>query len=102
MRIKAGVIVNGVQPEAIVGMLICEQLFRDRGLEMTVTSLTDGKAWRSPRSLHLQGLAFDVRIWDLPTLSVQESMAADMRSALGDEYDVVLKSDHIHIEFDPK
>lgn len=101
MRLKVGVTVNGVQPETVVAMLIAETVYQSMGYDLTITSLTDYAPGRKPNTLHTPGLAFDCRIWDIPERML-ETLVAKLREALGDEFDVVLKSDHIHIEFDPK
>ena len=99
MRIKEGVTVNGVQPECIMGLLIAETVFQNMGYSFTVTSLTDGASWRKPGSLHLAGLAFDIRTWDIPESQI-ELVCDNLRKRLGPEFDVVLEPDHIHVELD--
>jgi len=47
-------------------------------------------------SLHYQGLAEDIRIWD-----VLEAFKKRLEEALGLEFEVILEKDHIHIEYDP-
>lgn len=94
--------VNGVQPEIVVAMMVASTVFAEWGLTMTVTSLTDGAEWRSPRSLHPSGLAFDIRVWDLKTDLKRIAMVRALQKALGDEFDVVDEGDHIHVEFDPE
>lgn len=99
---KRGVTLNGVQPETVLAIQLAATIVEDLGGRFVITSLTDGKEWRSPNSLHVPGLAFDVRIWDFPTQEDQLNLVEKLREALGGEFDVVLESDHIHIEFDPK
>jgi hypothetical protein len=98
MFLKAGVKVNGIQPEIIMAMLITEQVFKDAGRTLTITSITDGK--HSRNSLHYAGLAFDVRTWNM-TVDQKHEIARKIADALGDEFDVVVEDTHIHIEFDP-
>jgi len=100
MIIKKGVNVNGVQPETIVGMLLTREVLKKAGIDMVVTSITDGK--HRANSLHYAGLAFDIRTWEMPTREMQETIAQRLRVALGDEWDVVIEETHIHIEFDPE
>ncbi len=104
MRLKKGVTVDGVQPESVIGMMVAEQVFRDEGLHFTVTSITDGE--HKVGSLHYAGLAFDCRTWADPTGKQlgderKEYLAQLLRRALGGEFDVVVESTHIHVEFDP-
>lgn len=100
--LKKGVTVNGVQPEILVAMNVVAGVYESLGYRLVVTSLTDGKEWRNPKSLHLAGLAFDCRVWDFPTPESREELGRMIREALGPEYDVVVKDDHIHVEFDVK
>jgi hypothetical protein len=90
---------NGVQPEILYAMLVTETVYLSMGYDFTITALTEGKEWRSPRSLHPPGLAFDCRTRHIPDRMLDE-LVARVKGALGPEYDVVLESDHLHIEFD--
>ncbi len=54
-------------------------------------------------SLHYAGYAIDLRIWDFQhNTELLNRVVNTVRKRLGSQYDVVLKSDHIHIEFQPK
>jgi hypothetical protein len=59
---------------------------------------------RKKNSKHPLGYAYDVRIKDLGKnyRSSASMWCMFLRDKLGDDYDVVLKSDHIHIEWDRK
>lgn len=87
-----------LQPIMIIGMTVIESVYRDHGITQVVfTSICDGAHMKG--SLHPLGLAVDVRIWgvtDLPELM------EDLRLALGSNYDVVLETDHVHVEYDPE
>lgn len=100
LRLKPGVALSGVQPEIAIAIMVVDALYQDVGLELTVTSITDFVEGRVHNSFHPQGRAFDCRIWGLPTKQLQEDMVKRIKDALGPEFDVVLKSDHIHIELD--
>lgn len=95
IAIKAGVRVRGISNEILLALIIAESVFKDSESAMTITSLTDGK--HSANSLHYTGDAVDLRLPANPTLMVDV-----LRTSLGLSYDVVLESDHIHIEYDPK
>lgn len=88
-----------------------------QGDVIVVTSANDGR--HGPGSLHGKGRAFDVRFlgerdgavvpagpgWiDLAIRQrgVATAWVTRLRAALGPEYDVVLESDHVHLEYDPK
>jgi hypothetical protein len=69
-------------------------------LTLTVTSFLDGMHKR--QSLHFAGQAVDLRTLDLPP-SFMEALAAHLKAGLEPYgFDVILESDHLHIEFDPK
>jgi len=93
---------NGIQPECLLGILLVEQCLAEHGLRCTITSITDDAPGRLPHSLHKAGLAFDVRVWDMPTRAERETWGQRFCDALGPEWDVVVKDDHIHCEFDPE
>jgi len=66
------------------------------GHEITVTSIFDGT--HSLNSLHYSGNAFDIRIWDYTKTSIP-ILLSNFRSSLGPNFDVILESNHIHIEY---
>ena len=99
MMLKEGVRVLGIRPELTLAMMICEQVLSSHNKELVITSCIDGK--HSIGSLHYAGAAFDVRIWYMNE-DEQDTIVADLQEALGDDFDVVLESTHIHVEFQPK
>jgi hypothetical protein len=48
------------------------------------------------------GRAIDIRTWDVGMEHVKEKFLEAARILLGKDFDVVVESDHIHIELDPK
>lgn len=100
MRFKKGVKIFGVQPELTLAMIVVESIFSTFGFEATITSVVDGKHSRT--SLHYAGAAFDVRTSNLVGRGEPKEFSDMIREALTDEFDVVLESDHIHVEFQPK
>ena len=66
---------------------------------MVVTSVMDGK--HRPGSLHYVGYAADLRTWAIESDHLAE-FTQGLAEELGEEFDVVLEKDHIHIEFQPK
>ncbi len=69
----------------------------------TVTYGTEGI--HSPGSLHYKGFAIDIRTYNLPggcQGSVVKKIVQELKIKLGYNYDVILETDHIHIEYDPK
>jgi hypothetical protein len=68
------------------------------GRPAIITSTTDGKHMSG--SLHYKGLAVDLRIRDLAP-DEQERYYDELKLALSKLCDVVLESDHIHVEYSP-
>ena len=101
LRIKPGVGVGGLRPEIVLAIQVFYSCYSvlDKDGEAVITSCTEGKHMRGSR--HYVGLAFDGRIRTLK--EGQPEMLADMlRECLTKEYDVVLESTHIHVEYDPE
>lgn len=97
LRIKDGVRLNGLRPEAIQIILAAARVWQwyDEP-ELVVTS-----AVRDPgpvQSLHPHGLAVDLRRW---TNEDPEQLVKALAMYLGGDYQVLLESDHIHVEYDP-
>jgi len=100
MRLKEGVKLAGIQPEIVLALQIAEQIYKDYGVELVVTSLLDGKH-SSPNSLHYVGKAADLRTRDI-LANRREEIRKKLADALGNEFDVILEADHYHIEMDLK
>ena len=66
-----------------------------------ITSANDSEHMEG--SLHFENIAFDIRIRNIIGNVQQEARlwAERMQEALGDDYDVLLEPDHIHVEYDP-
>lgn len=99
MTLKAGVRITGVKPETVLALIVCDGVYRSLGYEMVVTSVCEGKHSRG--SIHFVGMAFDLRISNLRQESVP-MIVSRMKDQLGQDFDVVLESDHVHVEFEPK
>ncbi len=99
IRIKPGVRIEGIRPEIIMAINVAEALYIKHNTELVITSVVDRP--HSSGSLHYVGQAVDLRISDLPRGEVG-AIAAELRIALGRQFDVVVESDHIHVEFQPK
>jgi len=103
--------VAGLSSENLFAINVAKWLAFDWDIEFVLTSVTDG-AHSSPRSKHYVqngGHAFDLRFWSIPA-SRREEFCAELRSRLGcqlvsgqwkGDYQVVLETTHIHVEFDP-
>lgn len=99
MRIKDGVVMAGLDIRMRPALMFADAIWQEYGQELVVTSALDGV--HSSSSLHYYGLALDFRTH---YFSPEEALAvsADLRKVLGDDFDVVLHSTHIHVEYDPR
>lgn len=89
---------NGLDTSMLKAMLAIDQIWREFGMsEFVVTSAIDST--HKPGSLHYSGKAIDIRSRNVPDVF---GMADELRHELGDDYDVVVEPDHIHIEYDPQ
>lgn len=96
MLIKAGVDISRLKrpirrilrPVAVIVWKIEKQ-------ELVVTSTYEGN--HSEGSLHYCDEAVDIRRG-----KNGHKCRDEIKRRLGDDYDVILESDHIHIEYDPK
>lgn len=97
MQLKAGVRLLGLRPELVVALIAANDVWRAQGVELVVTSCIDGVHSRS--SAHYTGRALDFRIHNLPDPA---KAVAALKAALGEDFDVILESDHVHLEIDVK
>ena len=94
--IKAGVDISRLRPEIRKKLNeIAAVVWACDKQELIITSTYEGN--HSEGSLHYANLAIDISR-DLPTTYSY----TEIRRCLGLDFDVVLKSDHIHIGYDPK
>lgn len=98
MKLKPGVRLLGLRPEMTVALLAAHTVYGDR--ELVITSVVDSKHSRG--SLHYKGLAIDLRTRNLDNRAEAQLIRDALAEALGDEFDVVLERNHLHIEYDPK
>ena len=98
MRLKKGVRIAGLRPEMVLGLMMADKVFHTYGYEMVITSAVDSKHGNG--SLHFSGAAVDLRTRDLSGTHTGV-IINELKYNLGVDYDVVLESDHIHLEFQP-
>ena len=98
MRLKRGVKLRGLTPACLLAMMVAEGLYKENGYRLTITSVCEGKHSRG--SLHYVGQAFDCRI--RLAADAPQMLRDELKRRLGSEFDVVLESDHIHVEYQPK
>jgi len=100
LSLKTGVFVGGIKPEMLLAIAVADQVYTQFNVAFVITSVLDGV--HTARSLHYVGEAVDIRIVNIPTTAIRSSIVALIKSRLGIHFDVILESDHLHIEFDPK
>lgn len=99
MQLKKGVRIIGLTPQMAMGNQIVASIFAAHGKNCVITSGADGKHSRA--SKHYSGNALDYRTRHL-LASERDKIAIDCKASLGDDFDVVLESNHLHVEYDPK
>lgn len=99
MKLKKGVKTAGMQPEIMLAICITKDVYLKHGRELVITSIMDGK--HKEGSKHYIGQAFDTRTRYFSN-DDRDKVASEIAEALGDDYDVVIESTHLHIEHDPK
>ena len=67
------------------------------GRDAMITSARDGRHMSS--SLHFSGKAIDLRTRDMG--GKEKLVVEALKKKLGKSFDIVLESDHIHLEYDP-
>ena len=102
MKLKLGVSVLGIKPEILLAVIVAERIWSGAGVELVVTSCTDGQHSRG--SKHYAGCAVDIRTHGLPDAP---AIVQALGEALGPGYDVLLEGvgtpgEHCHVEWDPK
>ena len=91
--------IAGLKPEILLAIQIAYSVWPQH-IDMVITSGTELGDFRKKGSKHLSGQAIDIRTHGLDRELVYD-LTTFIQDALGTDYDVVLESNHIHIEFDP-
>ena len=98
--IKHGVRLLGMSPQNTLAVIVTDQvLAAHKTGDAIITSASDGRHARG--SLHYAGHAVDMRTRTIPG-GLRSVIAAEIGTRLGEEYDVILEADHLHIEWQPK
>ena len=99
LSLKTGVRVLGIRPELLLAVIVAERAYAEAAADCVITACVDSKHSRG--SLHYSGAAVDLRTNNLHP-GEADKIIARLRACLGADFDVLLESDHIHIEFQPK
>lgn len=97
--IKPGVRITGMRPEILLAVVAAERVYAQAGFDCTITACVDGR--HTTGSLHYAGAAIDVRTRNVPADRLPK-VAGQIRECLAGDFDVILESTHLHIEFQPK
>ena len=99
MQLKEGVNVLGAKPEIILAIMVCESVYKNHGIEMVITSITDSK--HSQFSRHYQGFAFDLRTRNIPSEATQKKILEEIKGSLTKDFNIIDEGDHFHIGYKP-
>lgn len=89
-----------LQPQILFALTVANDVYDQFGIDCVVTSANDGI--HSTTSLHYSGAAVDLRIRNFDSRDDAQEAAFIISDALNQHYDVLLESDHIHIEYQPR
>jgi hypothetical protein len=102
MKLKPGIIMDGIQPPMLRACAIIDEIYmRIARHEVTLTSLKDTDPGRVEDTLHNSGLAGDFRTRDV-TPSERVLILDVMRWALSPPYEIYDEGDHFHVEHDTR
>jgi hypothetical protein len=96
MKIKDGASLAGLQLEMRRVLITAESIWTQNDQELVVTGGTDGA--HSAGSLHYYGYAVDLRSRYFSE-GIKSRVVDALRLKLGEDYDVVVHSTHIHVEY---
>lgn len=101
VAIKEGVSISGLKPEILLAVVAAISVYQVYNLTVTITACKDGK--HMDGSKHYIGQAVDLRLPSWYGLSAEADKVVHklLKANLGNEYDVVLEGNHIHVEYDP-
>lgn len=100
IKLKKGISLLGLTTQALLAITIVESVYKKHGNDLTITSVSDGKH-SSTYSLHYSGNAFDCRIWGISSEDLIK-IRDEIKSALGDDFVVLIEETHIHVAYKPK
>ena len=99
MRIKNGVRFHSPGDAMAAAVHVVSFVCRSYSVDCCITG---GIEKHEPPSKHVTGGGLDFRTRDFPSLEDLHHFYQAVTERLGDGFDVVLESDHLHVEYDPK
>jgi len=101
MRLKGDTVaLQSLVPQVVLALWMANEVYNGHGIDMVLTSGSDSR--HSNTSLHYSGQAVDLRTNNIPTEPLKGTIAREIKKKLNVDYDVVLESDHIHLEYQPR
>lgn len=89
---------TGVTPHNLVILAAIANICGDYPHDIVITSGTDST--HKVGSRHYTGDALDIRTSNFLSPAARNSFMSKLRARLGKDYQVLLESDHIHVEWD--
>ena len=104
VKLKDGASLENVSWRMFWAAIVADGIFRTNGAEAVITSGADGKHSDASKHYAENNPSGMVEALDFRTRNIiyPERVANELRQKLGPNYDVVLETDHIHVEYDPK
>jgi hypothetical protein len=96
---KDGAVIKTMPPVVLDGIIEIAMIFARNGYPFVITEKDGGK--HMDGSLHYTGFAIDFRSWVVP-VHKRPALLAQIKRALGPDWDVVEEHDHFHAEYQPK
>lgn len=100
LQMKTGVSIAGLSPQVDKILAAANIACRFFNVELVITSANDGKHMNG--SKHYTGEALDLRTRDLHNYDHKVTFTKMIADELGNGFDCVLESDHLHVEYDPE
>lgn len=98
-KVKDGVNLSNIHEKMWSAVDKIAKVYSNHGVECVITSGRDGT--HSAHSLHYAGKALDIRTNNIGSSADMAKIFQETKSSLGEEFDVVLEKDHLHVEYDP-
>ena len=100
MKLKEGVTLLGIKAEVVMAIMIAESIYRNNGIEMVITSITDSKH-SAYNSDHYKGYAFDLRVSNIPNEATKKKIYNEIKASLTKDFIILDEGNHFHIGYRP-
>lgn len=99
--IPKGASIRGLRPEILHACDVVGDVYEEEGFKAELSPNGEAGGTHGVGSLHYVFLACDFRTRNVPE-GRRQFLRDKIKEVLGDEYDVILETDHLHCEFQPK